>query len=210
MVDLLRGLPWQYDAAPSLRSLVEAKQSWYAANLDGFWSDWPHDVFDLRTANSFGLAVWSIILDLPLPFAADEPYRKAFGFDPFDLPFDQSNFGRDGAAGLQLTEEQRRLALRLRYYQLTNDGTVPSINAFLAELFKDSGPAYVLDDLDMTCRFIFEFEPDPLLFSVITDFDLLPRPAGVEAFVLTAIPGGAKFGFEPYYKPFDQGTFGPT
>lgn len=208
MVDLLRALPWQYDATTAFRSLATQKQAWYEAYLAGFWSDWFRDVFNLQTANSFGLSVWSIVLDLPLPFAAEDAVRPSFGFDPYDLPFDQSNFGQDGPGGDTLTVEQRRLALRLRYFQLISDGTVPTINAFLADLFKASGPAYVLDDRDMTCRFIFEFEPDPLLFSVITDLGLLPRPAGVEAFVLTAIPGGAKFGFEPFYKPFDQGTLG--
>lgn len=205
-LDLLRSLLWQYDDAPNLRSLAESKQRWYEENVAGFWTDWFRDVFDLRTANSFGLAIWAIILDLPLTFYIPPSGADPFGFEPAGNNFDNSNFGAESASTTALTVEQRRLALRLRYFQLTSNGTVPSINAFLAALFPE-GRAYVVDDHDMTCRFIFEFLPDPLLFSVITDLDLLPRPAGVKSYVLTRTPGGTTFGFDPYYKPFDQGNF---
>lgn len=204
-IDLLRSLLWEYDEAPALRSLAEAKQAWYESYISGFWSDWFTDVFDLRTANSFGLAVWAIILDLPLAFAVEATGGDPFGFDPYGGTFDNSNFGADVPTATPLTIEQRRLALRLRFFQLTSDGCVPSINAFLKTLFPQ-GPAYVLDGGDMTCAYIFEFVVDPLILRVLSDFDLLPRPAGVKVTVLTAADGGG-FGFDPYGQPFDVSNF---
>lgn len=205
-MDLLRSLLWQYDAAPNLRALAENKQAWFQAKAEGFWTDWYRDVFDLRTANSFGLAVWAIILNLPLSVYVPASGANPFGFDPHGENFDNGNFGADSASTSALTVEQRRLALRLRYFQLTSNATVPSVNAFLAALFPE-GRAFVVDNHDMTCTFIFQFQPDPLLFSVITDLDLLPRPAGVKSFVLTETPGGTDFGFDPFYKPFDVSNF---
>lgn len=205
-LNLLRALLWQYDSSPRLRAVLEAKQTWYDTNVTAFWTDWYRDVFDLRTANGFGLSVWAVILDLPLAFDIPATTTVPFGFEPYGSNFDNSNFADTSGAAVPLTVEQRRLALRLRYFQLTSNGTVTSINSFLAALFPE-GRAYVLDNLDMTCAFVFEFLPDPLLFEVITGLDLLPRPAGVKATVLTALPGGGDFGFDPYGQPFDRGNF---
>lgn len=204
--DLLRSLLWQYDRAAAIRSLAEAKQAFYEAKAAGFWNDWYTDVFDLRTANSFGLSVWALILDLPLAFDIPASGSVPFGFDPHGSNFDNSNFGSDAPTANPLTVEQRRLALRLRYFQLTTNATVASINEFLAALFGDQGRAYVVDGQDMTAAYVFEFIPDPMLFMVITSLDLLPRPAGVKVTVLTSADGDG-FGFTDYGQPFDQGSF---
>ena len=65
-VDLLKAILWQYNESPNLLSLVTQKQEWYTQNQSEFWSDWYTNVFNLQTANLFGLAVWSIILNVPL------------------------------------------------------------------------------------------------------------------------------------------------
>lgn len=65
-INLLEALIWQYNNAPRLESLLRQKQTWYDVNNRDFWQDWLRDVFDLRTANTFGLRVWSIILGLSL------------------------------------------------------------------------------------------------------------------------------------------------
>lgn len=206
--DLSLALLWQYDKAVRLQSLVAAKQGWYDAQHSGFWSDWIRDVFDLRTANDFGLTVWAQILNVPLlaiaPASGD---REVFGFGDFNLNFENGNFGRDVDAALSLSTEQRRLALRLRYFQLVTRGTVPEVNAFLAVLFGDAGSAYVLDSLDMEyATYVFDFLPDPSVTFVLEQFDLLPRPAGVGVRIL--INPADRFGFDPYYLNFEQSNFG--
>jgi len=185
-VDVLQALLWQYDGAPRLKALLAAKQGWYDRSQTGFWSDWIRDVFDLRTANDFGLTVWAIILNLPLGIPAPASgVRPVWGFGAANQNFENGNFGRLTPASLSLTTEQRRLALRLRYFQLTTNGTVPQINAFLAYLFGAEGSVYVLDTLDMTfATYVFTFTPSPAVLAVLQQFDLLPRPAGVGARVL--------------------------
>lgn len=206
--DLSLALLWQYDKAARLQSLVASKQAWYDAQHSGFWSDWIRDVFDLRTANDFGLTVWAQILNLPLlalaPASGD---REVFGFGEFNLNFENGNFGRDVDAALSLSTEQRRLALRLRYFQLVTRGTVPEVNAFLDVLFGDEGSVYVLDSLDMeTATYVFTFLPDPSVTFVLEQFDLLPRPAGVGVRIL--INPADRFGFDPYYLNFENSNYG--
>lgn len=205
--DLSRALLWQYDKAARLQSLVAAKQAWYDAQHAGFWSDWIRDVFDLRTANDFGLTVWAQILNLPLlalaPASGD---REVFGFGDHNLNFENGNFGRDVDAALALSTEQRRLALRLRYFQLVTRGAIPEVNAFLNVLFGDEGSVYVLDGLDMSLTYVFDFLPDPSVTFVLEQFDLLPRPAGVSVRIL--INPADRFGFAPYYLNFENSNYG--
>lgn len=205
--DLEQALLWQYEGAVRLRALVEAKQAWFDGAQTAFWNDWYTDVFDLRTANDFGLSVWAYILDLPLlAYAPATGDRPVFGFGDFNLNFFESNFGRDNDAALSLSMEQRRLALRLRYFQLTTRGAVTEVNAFLAYLFGDEGLVYVLDGLDMTATYVFTFPPNAALLYVLQNFDLLPRPAGVKLNIL--INPAERFGFAPYYLNFENSNFG--
>lgn len=204
--NLLASLLWQHDNASRLRAIVEAEQRWFDEHQTAFWSNWVRDVFDLRTANNFGLSVWAIILNMPLlVFVESSGTREVFGFEPYGLNFSNGNFGRDSDAALSLTTEQRRLALRLRYFQLVSRGTVPEVNQFLKELFGDQGPAYVLDGGDMTATYVFAYLPEPNVLYVLQQFDLLPRPAGVEINVL--INPGDGFGFAPFYLNFENGNF---
>lgn len=207
-VDLLKAILWQYNDAQGLRTLLERKAEWYGVNQSAFWSDWIADVFDLRTANDFGLSVWGRILAVPLVAAADgSGSRPVFGFGEHNLNFYNSNFGRNADGVVNLTTEQKRLVLRLRYFQLTSNGTVPEINRFLAQLFGDQGRVYVLDSLDMEeAVYVFTFRPAASVLFVFEKFDLLPRPAGVGSRVL--IQPGDSFGFAPYYLNFGNSNFG--
>lgn len=205
-VDLLRAVLWQYDGSPRLLSLLTQKHGWYTENQTEFWENWIRDVFDLRTANDFGLAVWARILNIPLvagvPGSGD---REVFGFDPYGLNFNQGNFGRDQSGTLGLSIEQKRMILRLRYFQLISRGTVPEANFVLGEMF-GAGEAFVLDALNMTAVYVFKTPPSSQILFVLQTFDLMPRPAGVG--ISTVINPGSNFGFDPYYQNFENGTFG--
>src|SRR6478736_1923441 len=74
-IDITKVLLWQYNNAPNMQELIINKNIWTALFGTLFWEDWQFIVFDLRTADLFGLTVWSIILDLPLfvPVANESP-----------------------------------------------------------------------------------------------------------------------------------------
>lgn len=207
-VDLLRNLLWQYNEAERLQRLIELKEEWYTLNHTTYWTDWVTDVFNLLTANDFGLAVWAIILNIPLVVTPDPdpPDKPIWGFGTGNtrVNFNNGNFAST-SGGFGLTTEQKRLVLRLRYFQLVNRATVPEINAFLAILF---GPneVYVADTGDMRARYVFSNPPSSALELVLRSYDLLPRPAGV--LVDYVIDGEADgWGFGRYRQNFTNGNF---
>lgn len=208
-VDLLRNLLWQYNEAGSLQGLITTKEAWYTKTHTAYWTDWVRDVFDLRTANDFGLSVWAIILAIPLVVTpAADPVDKpiwGFGADSARVNFNNGNFATtSGSFGL--TTAQKRLVLRLRYFQLVTRGAAPEINAFMARLFADQGALYVTDMGKMHARYVFGFVPDAALELVLQSFDLLPRPEGVGAD--WAISGEADgWGFGRYRTNFNNGNF---
>lgn len=205
-VDLLRALLWQYNDAARLEGLLQQKQDWYNANQKAFWEDWARDVFDLRTANDFGLGVWAIILDIPLAVASavDPSDKPIWGFGQYRENFTNGNFA--SISNSALSTEQKRLVLRLRYFQLVTTGAVPEINAFFAYLFEPLGRAYVKDGYDMRARYVFEFPLPSALEMVLTEYDLLPRPAGVKIdYVVIGDADG--WGFGRYHETFTNGNF---
>lgn len=186
-VDLLQVLLWQYNEAPNIQKLIELKQSWYETNQRDFWENWVRDVFDLRTANQFGLSVWAKILCLPITIDDNASSKKktVFGFGKYNRNFYRSNFYGPGINTETLTSESARILLRLRYYQLTSSGRVEEINKFLDYLFGDLGGAYVIDNLDMSITYVFRFDIDKKIILAANYYNVFPRPAGVGINIIT-------------------------
>lgn len=203
-VDLLRAILWQYNDAERLQSLLSQKSLWYEEQNAGFWQDWERDVFNMLTANDFGLAVWGIILNTPLSFGIPgSGARPVWGFGEFNQNFNNGNFGRDASGIAGLTIEQKRMVLRLRWYQIITDGTVPHINFVLQDVF---GQGRVLDVGNMTATYVFNAAFPSAVQTLLEQFDLLPRPAGVKIDIL--VDPTNVFGFDPYYLNFNNGGFG--
>ncbi|MBP3934792.1 MAG: DUF2612 domain-containing protein [Pseudomonas sp.] len=206
-VNLLSAILWQYEDAEKLKALATAKQAWTTKHQTEFWLGWYRDVFNVDTANAFGLSIWGRILDVPLGLEVEKQNKVSFGFGSFNANFNNGNFGVDSDRTQGLTLEQQRLVIRLRYFQLTSRGTVPEINQFLNKLFGQDGGAFVIDPHDMSFAiYQFNFQPDSSLTFILDEFDLLPRPAGVG--VEWRVIMRPVFGFGPYNLNFDNGTFG--
>lgn len=204
-VNLLQALLWQYNSAANLQGLLEAKSTWYENNQEEFWSNWYTNVFNLETANQFGLIVWSIILGLPLyvnvgPYV-DQP-TWGFGGTNGAVNFDNGNFNDSGSSYL-LPIETQRIALQLRYYQLISSGTVPEINRAMKWIFGGLGQVYLIDYNDMTQAFIFNFPVTGDLIYLFNNYDILPRPAGVASSYIDDTL--VYFGFNSFNNNFDNG-----
>lgn len=209
-VDLLRCVLWQYNDAGNLQSLLAQKQGWYAENQAEFWESWVRDVFDLSTANDFGLSVWGKILreGREAYVAGASAGHPAFGLSASRKNFGRGNFRRGNAGYLKLGTEPYRMLLQLRYYKLVSRGTVPEINAFMKKLFQDQGNVYVLDPLDMSfALYVFSFAPAYWQRFILDDMDALPRPAGVG--VRIRVVGKKGFGYGQSRKNF-SGNFAET
>ncbi len=180
-VDLVRALLWQHDNATALRSLIESKQDWYNTNQATFWANWYRDVFNIDTANDFGLAVWGRILNVGLGLQVDSTIGiPHFGFGIYHRNFENGNFARATSGEQALSTDQKRLIIRLRYYQLISRGTVVEINEAMARIFGDLGQVFVRDPLDMSkITYVFKFTPSSRVRLILDRMNLLPRPSGI-------------------------------
>ena len=210
-VDLLRVILWEYNDAENLENLLTRKQTFYNTAQRDFWSNWVRDVFDLRTANEFGLSVWANILDLPL-FSDSEvspDNYPAFGFDTGSASspiqnFNNGNFASTSDSFINLDTEQRRLLLRLRYFQLTTTATIPEINTF-GQFLLGGNNIFAFDNNDMTIRYVFRVIPPSNLLAVAQQFDILPRPSGVGVEIVIAAL--RRWGFGSARDNFFRGNF---
>jgi len=188
-IDLKKAIDWQRGSAENLNKLISLKQEWYEKNHCEFWSDWSVDVFDLRTANLFGLSVWSVILDLPIFDNSEKSpvdYPAIF-FGEERKNFNNGNFGKNASRVDSLSVEQKRIMLQLKAFILNMRSTTPEINQKLEQLF-GAGQIYVLDNLDMTYTYVIA---NPVLISftdVLRAYDLLPRPSCVNYDIALADP----------------------
>jgi hypothetical protein len=204
--NLLQAILWQYNEAEHLQALLNDKQLWYNDNQTQFWNDWYNNVFNLQTADEFGLKVWSIILGLPLYFNQDNNIKNVFGFNFLDnhVNFVRGNFIQ--GTGLGLTVEEERILLKLRYFKLVSRCAIPEINNFLRFVFNPMGIiAYMLDGLDMSITFVCGGNINQILLHWIKVFDLIPRGAGV---LINYINSDLEyFGFNPNHLNFTRGQF---
>lgn len=193
--DLMRALLWRNNAAPNITALIQHKQDFYDANVDAFWNSWYTDVFDLRTANQFGLSVWSALLGLTITIEpSDHVANSSWGLGEGDFPLPQDHFRKNFANGttsfanfsasagaIVISVEDARILLRLRYYQLTTNGNVVATNAMIEDVFAALGTGYLTDNNDMTIVYEFQFVVPGGLATLLDSYDLLPRPSGVVA-----------------------------
>jgi len=206
-IDLLQAILWEYNDASAIQSLLNSKQAWYTNNQTIFWDNWFIDVFNLASANSFGLCVWSIILNLPLFLnpTPDPVGKPIWGFGIYNKNFEHGNFTSSQGDIITLTDAQRRIVLQLYYFKLTSRCAIPEINAFLNYAFQEHGSAYVLDNLKMEIEVVFRFNIDANLLLVIQEYDLIPRAAGVG--IRYTVDLGTVWGFGSFNQNFQNGNF---
>jgi hypothetical protein len=151
--------------------------------------------------------VWSIILGQPTyinngPAPVDYP---AWGFGAYHKNFGNGNFCNTNGSSYQLPTQWARLLLQLRYFQLTSAGTVPEINRMLKYLFAAYGPAWLVDNGDMTQTYFFDFQIPAGMQLIFENFDVLPRPAGVKSSYYQG--NYLRWGFGQYHANFNNGGF---
>lgn len=180
-IDLTKHIFWQYNNAPAINSLVNSKQSWYNTNQVVYWQEWVKNVLNITSANDYGLSVWGILLGIPRTYLVN-------------------------GENMSLSTEQYKTVILARLRMLKMRGTVPEINKLLNFIFGKYGKAYVIDNLNMSLTYVFNFQLTDLQLAVIRDTGLLPKPAGVEAQIVSLTYD--TFGFEGSDGlPFDQAPF---
>lgn len=159
LIDLEKSILWQYDKANKLSSLITQKQAWYKENVTDFITNFFSNIFNLKTANDFGLAVWGKLLNFP------RQIKK-----------------KDDDSILDLSTEQYRFLLQAQILKFKMKCTIPEINRYLRLIFNEATNenVYVIDNHDMTITYIIQ--PNSLSVEIkdlIENYDFLPCPTGV-------------------------------
>ena len=161
--DLERSILWQDDNAENLKALIEYDQAFFDTNVTDFWNDYYTNIFNLDTANDFGLTVWGIILAVNWP-----------SYDP-------------GTGSVSFSSESYRTILKSRLLLNRMRSTIPNINKYMEELFDIDRRIEVIDNYDMTITYMLYFTPTDEESALLLIDDILPRPAGVEVIIGSVI-----------------------
>lgn len=159
LIDLEKSILWQYDKSDKLKSLITQKQAWYKENVTDFITNFFSNIFNLKTANDFGLAVWGKILNFPRQIK-----------------------NKEDDSILDLSTEQYRFLLQAQVLKFKMKCTIPEINRYLRIIFnqENNENVYVVDNHDMTITYIIE--PTSIseeIRDLIENYDFLPCPVGV-------------------------------
>jgi Protein of unknown function (DUF2612) len=148
--DITQCLKWLQNNAPNLQMIVSKKSNWYQQYHNTFWSNWQQNVFDIQTANTFGLMIWCIILNVPADLFGLFPANVSWAYGAnrqnyiakeSDSPTVDPNttggnfYGGGNSTILNLNEV--RWALQLRYVALVSDGRTSFINEMLRFIFNE-------------------------------------------------------------------------
>ncbi|WP_052765043.1 DUF2612 domain-containing protein [Xanthomonas pisi] len=133
--NLLQNLKWMQNNAPNITSLVQKKSDWYERYQDQFWTDWYNNIFNIDTCDAMGIYIWCDILCIPRDFVDLSNYEHNWAFGPTRDNFEGAdniggNFFGAGGEGVKNIEEARIL-LKVRYFALSSDGRIESINRML-------------------------------------------------------------------------------
>jgi hypothetical protein len=173
----------QYANSPRLVGLIQGFQAFIdqTQNLDNFFDL----IWNVDTAQGYGLDVWGriVAINRVLKIIVGPPY---FGFDEGQ---DYQDFGPGGVgpfySGEKLTtnytlsDEGFRTLILAKAFSNICDGSVPSINRMLQTFFKVNGKSYVVDNNDMSFKYVFEFPLTAIQFSILTNSGVFPKPTGV-------------------------------
>jgi len=181
----------QFANSPAIVSLLDSFNTAVdpSADIDRFFTL----VRSIDTAQGAGLDVWGRILGvtrvLELPGTAVGPFfgfngqgaqAKNFGASPF-FP------GQPPASSYALSDDAYRTLLLVKARSNISERSIPALNNALKVLFP-ANTGRVVDNLDMTCWFLFAPILTPLQVAILKQSGVLPGPSGVT--VLIRDPSG--------------------
>lgn len=203
----------QYANSPTLMQLIENFNQYIdpSADIDTFYSM----VWDLDSAVGFGLDIWGKIVGLENGRLLKIPTGEIFvGFREAGTasaaPLSQAAFysGFQQTQNYYLEDGAFRTLILVKAMANISDGSIPSYNQLLQNLFAGRGRCYVNDLGNMQMRYTFEFFLEPYEVAILTQSGALPRPTGVLASIIQ-VPVPNVIGFREQgagVAPLSQGT----
>jgi hypothetical protein len=177
----------QYSDSAHLTALLGFINDWLEqdANFEVFYDS----IWNIATAVGYGLDVWGRIVGVVrvLTVAADE--YLGFEGSPGSASGDSFTVapwyeGEPTTSNYSLTDDAFRQLIYAKAAANITNGSIQAINYILTNiLFPDRGHAYVIDNLDMTMIYKFDYQLAPFEVAIVATSGVLPRPVGVSVSV---------------------------
>ena len=175
----------QYANSPTLTQLIWNNIAYLESA--GAIDDWFDNVWNIATAQGYGLDVWGRIVGVvrTLQAANSEFWGYAEAL-PGSQPYGQAPFFAGGAVtgNNALSDDSFRTLILAKALANICSGSVPGINQILRNLFPGRGNCYVTDGQNMTMTYTFDFDLSPVELAIVGQSGVLPTPCGVVATVV--------------------------
>lgn len=171
----------QYANSPKFMALLNSFVS--SIETDEDIEKFYEKIFNIMTAEGFGLDVWGKILDIPrnLVLADGDLYH--------------------------LDDDNYRFLLTIRAMSNISNCTEENLSEILTNLFQDRGDVKCFDTGVMTMKYIFDFYLTPQEVALLGLPNIPPKPTGVKIDFFQ-LPKKKTFGFHGTgFRPFGQGVF---
>lgn len=197
----------QYSASPHILQLTHdfSLRIDPAPDIDTFFEK----VFDIETAQGWGLDNWGRILGVPR--GVQVATTDWFGYYGSQLqPWNNAPFfnSQQATENFLLTDEAYRKLLIYKAAANIGSADAATINRLLSQVFPDSYD-HVVDNGDMSIRAVFSDYLEPVEIGILNTYGALNKGAGVQWVYLSVNPDEV-FGFDNTgFQPFDCGVFTP-
>lgn len=186
--DVWKTIISQYANSPILTRLITNMDAYL--DQTGNFQDFFDLVMNVDTAQGWGLDVWGRIVYVSRTLSVAE--GDFLGFEEAGetaQPFNQAAFysGQQINNNFILTDSAYRVLIFAKALANICDGSIPAINQILINLFPTRGNCYVVDNLDMTVTFKFEFGLSPVELAIVSQAGVLPVSTGVSYSVETLL-----------------------
>lgn len=186
--DVWRTIISQYANSPVLTQLILNMDAYLDQTAD--FDDFFDLVMNVDTAQGWGLDVWGRRVNVSRTLTVS--IGDFLGFQEAGTPaepFNQAPFygGQQINNNVILTDSAYRVLILAKALANICDGSIPAINQILLNLFPNRGNCYVVDGLDMTMQYKFNFGLSPVELAIVQQSGVLPRSTGVSVTVVTLV-----------------------
>jgi hypothetical protein len=188
--DVWKTILAQYANSPILTQLIVNIDEYLdpTVNINSFFDL----TWNVDSAQGWGLDVWGRIVGVSrtLSVPLSDTYlgfneAGTIGLEPFNnAPFFS---GQQLTNNFILTDSAYRTLIFAKALANICDGSIPAINQILLNLFPNRGNCYVIDGLNMSMTYRFEFPISSLELAIVEQSGALPRSTGVDALVSVAV-----------------------
>lgn len=164
----------QYQKSEKLKALID---TFYKISPQNGINEIYNKIYNLNTANSYGLDIWGLILSFGR--VVELVGVDYFGFKSADYePFNQAPFYNGKNTGFyKLADEPYRKILKVICSRNLTGATLPELNKITSMLFGDRGVCKVERIGTMKITFTFNFKPEAWEVAILQNANVMPIPA---------------------------------